>query len=335
MMAKSISAVLSMKAVLLRRFGGPEALEIVDVADPVLRPGEILVRVKAAGVNYFEVLMREGRYGFSPTLPMIPGVEIAGVVEEADPGTGFAIGSRVAVPLFAAGASGGYAELVAVDASTVHPVPEGLPFDVAVALMVQGLTALHAVRRSCPADKTVLIPAAAGGVGSLLIQLARRHRARRVIAAVGSEKKRDVARNLGADIAVLYDSPGWGADLRAVAGDGGIDIVYDFVGGAIADEYLSVIAPEGELLFGALGRADIDRQALNAMIGQNQSLKGLALIPLLTPENLKADLAELFSLAVRDELQVPIGARYPIGEVATAHRMIEARITTGKTVLLP
>jgi NADPH2:quinone reductase len=334
-MAANAITVLSMKAVMLRRFGGPEVLQIADVPAPIPQLGEALVRVKAAGVNYFEVLMREDRYGFSPVLPVIPGVEIAGVVEEADPATGLTVGSRVAVPLFTIGASGGYAELVAVDASAVHPIPDGLPFEVAVALMVQGLTALHAVRRSSPADKRVLIPAAAGGVGSLLVQLARRHGARSVVAAIGSENKRDVARDLGADTAVLYGSPGWGADLRAVAGDDGVDIVYDFVGGAIIGEYLPAISPKGELLFGALGRADIDRQALNAMIGQNQSLKGFALIPLLTPENLRADLAELFSLAARHELQAPIGARYAIEEVAMAHRMLEERRTTGKTVLLP
>jgi NADPH2:quinone reductase len=327
--------MLPMKAVVIRRFGGPEVLEIVDVAKPLLRPGEVLVRVKAAGLNYFEILMRENRYGFSPALPMIPGVEVAGIVEEADTDVGLAVGSRVAVPLFAIGASGGCAEFVAIDASAAHPIPDDLPFDFAVALMVQGLTALHAVRRSAPADKSVLIPAAAGGVGSLLVQLAQRYGARRVVAAVGSEQKRNVARSLGADTAMLYGSAGWGAALRAATDGGGIDIVYDFVGGMLVGEYLPAVAPKGEVLFGALGRADIDRQALNTMIGQNQSVKGMALIPLLTPENLKADLAELFTLAARRELQVLIGARYALGEVATAHRVIEARNTTGKTVLLP
>jgi NADPH2:quinone reductase len=201
--------------------------------------------------------------------------------------------------------------------------------------MVQGLTALHALRRAPSTNKSVLIPAAAGGVGSLLAQLARRHGARKIIAAASSEEKLDVARTLGADTGTLYGGAEWGAALKAATGGEGIDIVYDFVGGALSGDYLPVLAPRAEVLFGALGRADIDRNALNAMIGQNQSLRGLALIPLLTPENLKADLAELFALATGNELKVLIGARYGLDEVATAHRAIEARQTTGKIVLMP
>jgi NADPH2:quinone reductase len=327
--------MLPMKAVMLRRFGGPEVLEIIHVPKPALRPGEVLIRVKAAGVNYFETLMREDRYGFSPTLPMIPGVEIAGVVEEAGEDAGLAVGARVAVPLFALGVSGGYAEFVAVSAPAVHPIPDGLPFESAVGLMVQGLTALHALRRAPPTNKAVLIPAAAGGVGSLLAQLARRHGARKIIAAASSEEKLDVARTLGADTGTRYGGAGWGAALKAATDGEGVDIVYDFVGGALSGDYLPVLAPRAEVLFGALGRADIDRNALNAMIGQNQSLRGLALIPLLTLENLKADLAELFALTAGSELKVLIGARYGLDEVATAHRAIEARQTTGKIVLMP
>lgn len=324
-----------MKAVLLRRFGGPEVLEIVDVPKPSPRVGEILVRVKAAGVNYFEILMRESRYGFSPPLPITLGVEIAGVVEEIGENAGIAVGRRVAVPLFALGMSGGYAQFVAVDAQDAHAIPDDLSFENAAALLVQGLTALHAVKRVSPKGKTVLIPAAAGGVGSLLVQLARRHGARRVVVAAGSEQKLEVARSFGADAGVTYNRAGWGAALQAAANGTRIDIVYDFVGGGLSAEYLPALAPQGELLFGALGRADLGSVALNGLIGQNQSLKGMALIPLLTPENLKADLAELFALSASGELKVLIGAQYTLDEVALAHRAIEARETTGKVILLP
>ena len=334
-----------MKAVLLRRLGGPEVLELVDTPTPAIQAGQILVRVKAAGVNYFEVLMRQGGYASSPPLQMSPGVEIAGVIEKAGDDAGIAVGSRVAVPLFAAGLNGGYAQFVAVDARMAHAIPDGLSFEKATALLVQGLSALHAVRRVSPEGKTVLITAAAGGVGSLLVQLARRHGARRIIAATGSERKLAVARALGADGGVIYrgaeqgavqqGAMQWSALLEAEAGGDGIDVVYDFVGGRLSDAYLPALAPQAELLFGALGRADFRPDAINTLIGRNQTLKGMALVPLLTPENLKADLAQLFALAADKQLQVPIGAAYALEDAAAAHRAIEARETTGKVVLLP
>lgn len=321
-----------MKAVLLRRLGGPEVLELVDTPTPAIQAGEILVRVEAAGVNYFEILLRQGRYASNLPLPL--GVEIAGVVEQAGDHAGIAVGSRVAVPLFAAGLSGGYAQFVAVDARVAHTIPDGLSFGKAAALLVQGLSALHAVKRVAPKDKTVLITAAAGGVGSLLVQLARLGGARRIIAAAGSERKLAIARALGADDGVVYQGAGWSTMLEAEAGSG-IDVVYDFVGGGLSDAYLPLLAPQGELLFGALGRADLRPDALNTLIGQNQTLKGMALVPLLTPENLKTDLAQLFALAVDGRLQVPIGAQYALEEAAQAHRAMEARETTGKVILLP
>ena len=324
-----------MKAVLLRRFGGPDVLEVVEVPKPSLNPGEVLIRVKAAGVNYFETLMREGRYGFSPTLPIIAGVEVAGVVEEASGDARVSVGSRVAVPLFAIGATGGYAQFIAVDSQQTYPVPDDVAFEEAAALMVQGLTALHAVRRADPAHKKILVLAAAGGVGSLVVQLARRRGARKIIAAAGSERKLDVARALGADAGVIYSGAGWGAAVEAAADGEQVDIVYDFVGGGFSSEYLPALAPQGELLFGAVGRADVDYRALNVMIEQNQSLKGIALIPLLTPENLKADLATLFALSAADELKTQVGARYALDEIAAAHRAIGTRATIGKVILLP
>jgi NADPH2:quinone reductase len=324
-----------MKSVLLRRLGGPEVLEIADVPRPCVRSGEVLVRVKASGVNYFEILMRKGSYASRPPLPMALGVEVAGIVEEAGENAGIAVGSRVAVPLFASGLGGGYAQFVAVDARMAHPIPDGLSFEKAAALLVQGLSALHAVRRVSPQGRTVLIPAAAGGVGSLLVQLARRHGARRIIAAVGAEWKLSAALALGADAGLVYQGAGWGATLRAITDGKGVDAVYDFVGGKFSDEYLPELAPQGELLFGALGRADLRPDALNALIGQSQTLRGMALIPLLTQENVKSDLAELFRLAADDQLQVPIGARYRLDEAAAAHRAMEERETIGKVILLP
>lgn len=326
-----------MKAVQFSRFGGPEVLEAVERPTPQPRPGEVLVRVRAAGVNYFETLMRRNLYAVTPGLPMVPGVEVAGEIEAVGQGVNAALsGTRVAVPMFAIGLpTGGYAEYLAVDAASVVPVPDDLSFEDAVALLVAGLTALHLVRRSPPHGRTVLVTAAAGGVGSLLLQLARRAGAERVIAVAGGAEKLDVARSLGADLGIDYREPGWAAQVRDATGGCGADIVYDTVGGAMTKACLDALAPAGELVFGALGRFDLTAAELEGMLFRNQSLKGFALLPLLTPESLRADLAELFAQAATGAVTVTVGGRYSLDEAAEAHRVLEVRRSTGKVVLVP
>jgi len=318
-----------MRAIQLSRFGGPEVLELIETPKPVPKAGEVLIRIRAAGVNFFETLMRQDRYAVTPDLPMVFGVEVAGVVEEAGSGVEIRPGSRVASPLFAFDRpGGGYADHIAVDARSVVPLPETLSFETAVALMVQGLTALHAVRRSDPKDKTVLVTAAAGGVGSLLLQLAKRSGARRAIAAAGTQEKLDLARSLGADDGTNYTHPGWVETVHA-------DVIYDFVGGELTETCLKALAPQGELLFGALGRAALGKAALEAMFARNQALKGFALLPLLAPETVKADLAHLFDVAVSGGLKILPGTRFPLDQASEAHRLIDARRSTGKVVLVP
>jgi NADPH:quinone reductase len=326
-----------MKAVQISRFGGPEVLETIERPNPRPGPGEVLVRVRAAGVNYFETLLRRNLYAVTPELPMVPGVEVAGEIEAVGQGVDAALrGARVAVPMFAIGRpAGGYAEYVAVDAASVVTLPVDLPFEHAVALLVQGLTALHLVRRSPPRGRTVLVTAAAGGVGSLLLQLARRAGAERIIAVAGGREKLDTARGLGADLGVDYREPGWAARVRDATGGEGADIVYDTVGGAVTKACLEALAPGGELVFGALGRFELGTADLEGMILRNQSLKGFALLPLLTPEGLRADLAELFALAATGALTVRQGGRYRLDQAAEAHRALESRRSTGKVVLIP
>ena len=318
-----------MRAIQVSRFGGPEVLELIEIAKPVPQAGEVLVKIEAAGVNFFETLMRQDRYAVTPDLPVIFGVEVAGTVE--DVGTGVAVrrGSRVAVPLFAFGRpGGGYADYIAVDARALVEVPDALPFATAVALMVQGLTALHATRQSAPLGKTVLVTAAAGGVGSLLIQLARQEGARRVIAAAGTRLKLDLARALGADDGVIYDNDSWAGSVHA-------DVIYDFVGGTLTEACLEALAPQGELLFGALGRAEIGKGALESLFARNQSLKGFALLPLLAEAEVKADLAGLFDLALSGRLKVLEPQGFSLDQASAAHRLIDDRQSTGKVVLLP
>jgi NADPH2:quinone reductase len=238
--------------------------------------------------------------------------------------------------MFAVGrGSGGYAERLAIDAASAVPIPDDLSFEDATALMVQGLTALHLVRQSPPVGKTVLVNAAAGGVGSLLVQLAKRAGAKLIVATASTNEKLDFARSIGADAGVDYTAPDWVARVRDATGGAGADIVYELVGGAVTRASLDALAPRGELVFGALGRFDLDASDLEKMILRNQSLRGFALLPLLTPAVLKSSLTELFDLAASGELKVIQGGRYPLDQASEAHRAIEERRTTGKVVLVP
>jgi NADPH:quinone reductase len=329
-----------MRQVQFSRFGGPEVLEIVEKPTPIPDRGQVLVRVRAVGVNFSDTLMRQNRYAVTPDLPATPGTEVAGTVERLGDGVGvLTLGARVAVPLFATGASVGvYTDHVVAEAGLIVPLPDALTFEAAVALMIQGLTALHLPRQVSPKGKTVLVNAAAGGVGSLLVQLAKRAGAKTVIAAASTAKKLDFARSLGADAGVDYTKPDWVDAVRAASGGAGPDIIYESAGGDITEGCLAALAPGGELvIYGALNIQGFEFGVpeLIGIIFKNQSLTGFALPSLLTPAGLKEGLAELFDLAVRGELRVTIGATFPIERAADAHRALEGRGTTAKVVLLP
>jgi len=326
-----------MKAIQFNRFGAPEVLEIVDVPTPVAGPGEVLVKVEAAGINFFEVLMRADRYAATAALPAFPGVEAAGTIEAVGEGVDpRLLGSRMAAPLFvSARPFGGYAQYVAIDAGLVVHLPDALSFADATALMVQGLTALHLQRQSSPTNKIVLVPAAAGGVGSLLVQLAKGQGAGRVIALAGGKAKRDFALSLGVDAAIDSNDADWPARVGEASDRVGAEIVYDTIGGSLTREFLDVLAPGGELVFAALGRFQLSALDIETMIGRNQSLKGFALLPLLTPDILKTSLTTLFDLAASGRLSVAIGGCFPLDEAGEAHQSLEERRATGKVVLLP
>ena len=328
----------TIRAVQFSRFGGPEVLEVVERPTPTPGAGQVLVRVRAAGINFAETLIRQNRYAVTPELPAVPGSEVAGTIEAlGDAVGGMAVGGRVAVPLFAAGSyAGGYADYVLIDAGLAVPLPDALSFEAATALMIQGLTALHLTKRIPPSGKAVLVSAAAGGVGTLVVQLAKRAGARTVIAAASTAQKLDFARSLGADAGVDYTRSDWVELARAASGGEGPDIIYESVGGGVTKVCLQALAPLGELvIYGALNIQGFQFGVpeLIGVIFKNQSLTGFALPTLLTPEGVKAGLAELFDLAVRGQLKVTIGGTYPLERAADAHRALEERRTTGKLVL--
>ncbi|CAH0352143.1 zinc-binding dehydrogenase [Sphingobium sp. CECT 9361] len=331
-----------MKAIQLRRFGNPDVLDYIDVPTPVPGPGEVLVQVHAAGVNFADTLMRQDRYAITPPLSAILGSEVAGTIAalgvDVDANT-IAIGTRVAAPLFAANISlGGYAEFVVVPVDYIVPLPDNLSFDQATALMVQGLTAAYLIKQVPPAGKTVLATGAAGGVGSFLVQLARQAGARHIVAAASSEQKLAFTRSLGADVGIDYTDPHWTVSLNAALGGAGPDIIYESVGGTITMDGLAALAPLGQMvIYGAL---NIQQFALGVpdllgLIFKNQSITGFALVPLLTPGSLKRELGALFDDAAQGLLTVTIGGVYPLADAADAHRALEARNTIGKLILVP
>jgi len=329
-----------MKAVQFGRFGGPEVLEVVDVPAPLAGPNDLVVRVHVTGVNLSDALMREDRYAVRPALPAIPGNEVVGeVVEVGGEVKGFARGDRVALSLFAAGLSvGGYAELVTADARFATRIPAELSDDEAVALMVQGLTALGLTRHTPVAGKAVLVSAAAGGVGGLLLQLLRQAGARRIIALASTPEKRALTLDLGADAAVDYTAPGWTEQVLSLTDGAGPDVVLESVGGNVTGDALKVLAPRGVMVvYGALNiqRFSLGVPELLQLIFKNQAVLGFALVTLLGPEALRADLELLFQKARDGSLRTHIGGRFPLAEAASAHRALQSRQTAGKLVLVP
>jgi len=329
-----------MKAVQLVGFGGPDMLRSVDLPDPSIEPDEILIRVHATGVNFADTAMRADRYAITPPIPAILGGEVAGVVEAVgDAVTGFRVGQRVAGSAYAAGKLfGGYAERMACPADYVTVIPDDVSFENAVALMVQGLTALHLIERVPVAGKRVLISAAAGGVGSLAVQLAKRAGAAQVIAAASTADKRDFAVAIGADVAIDYTASDWPERLREITDGAGADVIYESVGGAVTAASLRALAPLGELvIYGSLNILDFNLGVpeLLGLIFQNQSVTGFATVPLLTPALLRDGMQELFALAIGGELTVTIGGRFPLEHADEAHRALEDRQTRGKIVLFP
>lgn len=326
-----------MRAIQFRAVGAPEVLALErDVAEPVAGPGEVVVRVRAAGVNFADTRFRRGAYFVRPRFPQIPGMELAGDVVALGPGTTeFAIGDRVMG--FAAAA---YAELAAAKANELYSIPAELDFATAAALPVQGLTAHHCLGlagRLAPGE-SVLVHAAAGGVGTLALQLARRRGAGRVIATASSTTKLELARSLGADVGIDYTTEDVAARVNVATEGAGVDILLEMLGSTAAlATNLRCLAAFGRMV--VYGAASGDTHGTIEPVGlmpKNQSVIGYYLTPLVRRRELCAPpLAELAELAATGQLRVIIDAKLPLAEAAEAHRRMEGRATTGKLILEP
>lgn len=316
-----------MKAVRVHEFGGPEVLNIEEVEKPVPADGEVLVKIAAAGINYADIAQRKGTYLTRGEVPFTPGLEAAGVVESVGPGvSGVTPGSRVIV--FTTG-GGGYAEYAAVRAEALMPIPDGISFGESTALMVQGMTALGLLK-DAEAGQSILIHAAAGGVGSLLVQLAK-HRGLTVIGTASSTEKLEKVLALGADRAVNYSESDWTDDVLDATGGKGADIIIEMVGGEIVGQNLKVLAVNGTMwIYGAASGESFDLPVLSLM-QKNHIVRGYWLV-LEPAQNRERFAAELADHVAAGRLKVSV-TEYLLENAADAHRAIEGRKTTGKVVL--
>lgn len=321
-----------MRAVRIEEFGGPEKLELVDVPAPEVGEGQVLVRVTACGVNFADTHQTQNDY-LSPTeLPLVPGAEVAGVVETE--GGGFRRGERVV----AMSGQGGYAEYAAVPAAATFHVSEGIEDGAALALLIQGLTAWHLLRTSAKLaeGESVVVHAAAGGVGSLAVQLARIFGAGRMIATASSEEKRSLALELGADAAVDPGADDLAGALREANGGRRVDVVLEMAGGQVFEQSRRALAPFGRLVaYGMASREPARVTNLELMQG-SQSVIGFWLVHCLRDQAMTREpLRELFELLAHGELRTIVGETYPLSEARRAHEDLAARRTSGKLVLDP
>ena len=323
-----------MKAVVAQRAGGPEVLEVVELPVPQPGPGEVLIRHAAIGLNFIDTYHRSGLYPV--TYPMVLGVEAAGSIEAVGPGvTRFRPGDRVA---YAPAPSGGYAEVSVRAADRVVRVPDDIPFDLAAAALLKGMTAEFLLRRTFHVKQgdTILVHAAAGGVGSILVQWAKALGAV-VIGTAGSEAKLEIARRLGADHVLLTEQPDLAEQVRDLTGGRGVPVVYDSVGKTTFDASLASLARRGLMVtFGNASGPPAPVDPLRLSRGGSLFLTRPTLHDYVaTTEELDASAAAVFEVLASGKVKVEIGQRFPLTEARAAHEALEGRKTTGSTVLVP
>jgi len=313
-----------MRAIQMSEYGGPEVLELVELPVPQPGDGEVLVRVSRAGLNFADTHRRTNTYIAKDELPLVPGLEVAGVREDT--------GERVV----ALCGSGGYAEYATAPAALTFPIPDGVEDATALALVLQGLTAWHLYRTSAHvgAGETVVVHAAAGGVGSLAVQLGKRLGAGRVIATASTPDKRALALELGADAAV--DGAAEGLQDRLVEANLGrpVDVVFEMAGGAVFDESLAALAPFGRLVVYGIASHESNTIRSGELMRRSRAVVGFWFMHCLgRPAMIDEALAELLSLVAADELRVVTGPAYALEQAGQAQEDLAARRTTGKVTL--
>ncbi|MGN6333727.1 MAG: quinone oxidoreductase family protein [Motilibacteraceae bacterium] len=313
-----------MRAIQITEFGGPEVLTLTDLPAPEPAPGHVLIQVSSAGVNFADTHQTEDSYLAKQTLPMVPGSEVVGTDPDGRRVAGFAT-------------SGGYAEQALVPTSLAYHVPDGVSDGEALALLVQGTTAWHLLRTSShlAPGETVVVHAAAGGVGTIAVQLAKAWGAGRVIGVASSPEKRALAEQLGADATVDAGAEDLKAALEEANGGRKVDVVLEMVGGETFDASLSALAPFGRLAtFGMASRRPARHLAPGELMGRSRTVAGFWLAHCFNrPEMLAGPMTELMQMVAEGRLTAVVGGTWPLAQAAQAHRALLGRGSTGKLVL--
>ena len=335
-----------MDIIRIRSHGGPEVLKLEQAPTPVPAAGQVLIRVGSASVNWSDTMRRRGDvYPFDSPLPFVPGGEVAGTVEALGDGVD---GPPAGTPVLAlAGPDGstGYAQYALADAQRVVPIPDGVTEEVASTVLVAGTTALLMLTGAARLQRgeSVLVPGAAGGVGSYAVQLARLHGAGRVIALASTDAKRRAALELGADHALDPADGDWPAQARELTGGQGVDVALEATGGPALDRTFTALAPFGRcVVYGFASRepAALGHAATEALLYRpalNQTLMGfnIGAFFVLRPELAGPAIGELLGHLAAGRIRIPVTRTLPLRDAAEAHRLLEARATTGKLVLKP
>ena len=324
--------MIGMKAIQVKQVGGPDAMELTEIPVPQPKANEAVLKVIAAGVNFIDVYYREGRY--KAAVPFVPGQEAAGdVVAVGSEVTSVKVGDRVAYTMV----MGSYAEYAAVPADKLVKIPEGVSYQQAAAAMLQGMTAHYLSHSTYPVKKgeTVLVHAAAGGVGMLLTQMAHNLGAR-VIGTVSTEEKAKLAREAGADDVILYTQTDFEIETRKLTGDKGVDVVYDSVGKTTFEKGLNTLRPRGYMVLfggssGAVPPFDLIQLSKGSWFVTRPSLGAY----LATRTELEQRAGDVFGMIGAGKLKLRIQHTYPLKDAPQAHRDLEGRKTMGKILLVP
>jgi NADPH2:quinone reductase len=326
----------TMKQVIVNEFGGPEKLILHDVPMPSASDGQIVIKVEASGVNFSDGMQRRNKYVFQVSLPYLPGFEVAGIVTELGKGVeNISLGDRVVAML---PNGGGYAQYAVSASYLAAVIPPTISAQGSLALQVQGLTAYLMLKDGAKlqSGQTVLIHSAAGGVGTLLVQIAKQMGAGKIIATASNVEKLAVAKSLGADELINYTEPDWVQKVKDATGGKGVDLILDATGGEILRSSFNCLAPFGRLIsFGNPTGGSTSIEAFT-LVNNNHILQGFGLASYFEkPDLMQEAFQYLFSQAATGKLKVHIGQTFPLKDAAVAHRQMENRKTTGKIVLIP
>jgi NADPH:quinone reductase len=319
-----------MKAIRIHQVGAPEVMNLEDIETSTPKSGEVLIKVAAAGINYADIMQRQGNYLMPTVLPMTLGFEVAGTVESLGPDIRLpVIGTRVVAYV-----NGGYAEYAVANVNDIIPIPNDIDFLEATAIFTQGHTAYQILQSSAKLQtgESVLVHAAAGGVGSFAVQLAKLMGAGTVIGTASTSSKLEFVRRLGADIAINYTDENWITQVNEATNGQGINIILEMVGGQIGKQSLQCLAPFGRIVIFGAASGQMTQFTGQHLIPKNLSVIGY-LIQLQPIERFTQEAKELIQYIFNGKLQINLQT-FPLANAVTAHQAIAERKTTGKVVLL-